>query len=117
MGPIINAPLTTTGAKSGKRREVQLTYFHDGDDVILVASNFGGDKHPQWYHNLRANPDCEFGLEPFTAVEVTDPDDYARLFALAERVYAGYRDYRTRTVESGRRIPVMRLTPRGPKSS
>lgn len=112
MGPIVNAPLTAVGAKTGKRREVQLTYFHDDKDVILVASNFGGSKHPQWYHNLTAHPDCEFGLEPFTAVEVTDPVEYTRLFELAERVYAGYSDYRTRTDESGRRIPVMRLTPR-----
>ena len=34
MGPIVNAPLRTTGAKSGQPREVQLTYFHDGSDVI-----------------------------------------------------------------------------------
>ncbi len=50
MGPIVNAPLRTVGAKSGKPRDVQLTYFHDGSDVILVASNFGGSRHPQWYH-------------------------------------------------------------------
>jgi hypothetical protein len=39
MGAVINAPLVSTGAKSGQRREVQLTYFHDGPDVILLASN------------------------------------------------------------------------------
>ncbi len=41
--------------------------------------------------------ECEFGGEPFTASEVTDPDEYARLFALAEQVYEGYDDYRERT--------------------
>ena len=112
MGPIVNAPLRTTGAKSGKPREVQLTYFHDGSDVILVASNFGQDKHPQWYHNLKANPDCTFGQEPFTAVEVTDPQERARLYGLAERVYAGYGDYREMTAATGREIPVFRLKPR-----
>lgn len=111
VSPIVNAPLVTTGAKSGERREVQLTYFHDRDDVILVASNFGGTRNPQWYHNLKAHPDCEFGGEPFTASEVTDPDEHARLFALAERVYPGYRDYRKATAD-GRHIPVFRLTPR-----
>ena len=35
-----------------------------------------------------------------------------QLFALAEQVYEGYDDYRERTAESGRQIPIMRLTPR-----
>lgn len=112
MGPIVNAPLRTVGAKSGKPREVQLTYFHDGSDVILVASNFGQSKHPQWYHNLKANPDCTFGQEPFTAVQVTDADEYERLYELAKRVYAGYGDYREKTAGSGRQIPIFRLKPR-----
>ena len=112
MGPIINAPLVTTGAKSGKRRQVQLTYFNDGADVILLASNYGGAKHPQWYYNLKANPACEFGMEPFTASQVTDPDEYDRLFGLAGRVYAGYDDYREKTAPEGRTIPIFRLTPR-----
>ncbi|UXA16911.1 nitroreductase family deazaflavin-dependent oxidoreductase [Mycobacterium sp. SMC-4] len=112
MGPIINAPLVTTGAKSGKRRETQLTYFHDGADVVVIASNFGGERHPQWYYNLKAHPECEFGGEPFTAHQVDDPAEYARLFGLAEQVYAGYADYRTKTEDSGRDIPIFKLTPR-----
>ncbi|WNG86379.1 nitroreductase family deazaflavin-dependent oxidoreductase [Mycobacterium sp. ITM-2016-00317] len=113
ISPIVNAALRTVGAKSGKPREVQLTYFHDGADVILVASNFGGSRHPQWYYNLKAHPECEFGQEPFTAQQVTDPDEHRRLYALAEQVYAGYADYREKTADSGRQIPIFRLTPRG----
>lgn len=112
MGPIINAPLVSTGAKSGQRRQTQLTYFHDGSDVILVASNYGKRRHPSWYYNLTAHPECEFGDEPFIASEVTDPAEYARLFGLAERVYAGYEDYQAKTSGAGRQIPIMRLVPR-----
>jgi deazaflavin-dependent oxidoreductase (nitroreductase family) len=112
MGLIINAPLNTTGAKSGQPREVQLTYFHDGRDPILMASNYGGTKHPQWHYNLKAHPECEFGGESFVATEVTDDDEYQRLYALAERVYAGYTDYRAKAAPVGRRIPLFRLTPR-----
>ena len=86
---IASAPLVTTGAKTGQLREVQLAYFHDGNDPILIASNYGGPKHPQWYYNLKAHSQCEFGGERFVATEVTDPDEYVRLFALAEKVYAG----------------------------
>ena len=38
--------LTSVGARSGERREVPLAYFTDGDDVILIASNYGGSRHP-----------------------------------------------------------------------
>lgn len=112
---ILNVPsatLTTTGAKSGRRRETQLAYFHDGRDVIVMASNYGGDRHPQWYHNLVAHPECELGGEVFLAEDVTEPDDYARLFGLAERYYGGFTDYREKAARSGRTIPVFRLAPR-----
>jgi F420H(2)-dependent quinone reductase len=46
------------------------------------------------------------------ATEVTDPDEYARLYGLAEQVYAGYADYQIRTAAIGRHIPVFRLKPR-----
>ena len=91
LGAVAVAPLMTTGAKSGQPRETQLTYFHDGPDPILIASYGGGPKNPQWYYNLKAQPECQLGDEKFVATEVTDPDEYARLYGLAERVYAGLR--------------------------
>ena len=112
MGGTVAAPLVSVGAKSGRPREHQLAYFHDGPDVVLIASNFGGATHPHWYYNLKANPECRFGGDEFVATEVTDPDQHARLFALAEKVFAGYGDYRIKTASIGRRIPVFRLTPR-----
>ncbi len=51
--------MTTTGAKSGEPRTAAVLYFNDGDDVILIASNYGGTRHPAWYHNLKANPTAE----------------------------------------------------------
>jgi deazaflavin-dependent oxidoreductase (nitroreductase family) len=112
LGTVVSAPLVTTGAKSGQPREVQLTYFHDGPDPILIASNYWGTKHPQWYYNLKANPECQFGDERCLASEVTDPGEYARLYGLAEQVYAGYGDYRAKAAATGRQIPIFRLKPR-----
>lgn len=109
FGTVVTAPLKTTGARSGQPREVQITYFHDGPDAIAVASNYGGAKHPQWYYNLIAHPECELGGEKFSATEVTDPDEHARLFALGDKVYAGWRDYREKTATVGRQIPIFRL--------
>ena len=112
MFNVPSATLKTTGAKSGQPREAQVAYFHDGSDVVVLASNYGSGKHPQWYHNLIAHPDCELGDEALRATEVTDPDEYARLFGLAEQYYEGFADYRAKTAPVGRTIPVFRLSPR-----
>ena len=80
-------------------------------DPILMASNYGVPKHPQWYYNLKAHPECELSDERFVATEITDPDDYVRLYTLAEQIYAGYGDYRVKTAHVGRQIPILRLTP------
>ena len=69
----------------------------------------GTDTKPAWFHNLKANPACRFGGEDFIASEVTDSDEHARLYALAEQVYAGYGDYVAKTAPRGRQIPLFRL--------
>lgn len=56
--------LTTIGRKSGKERTVQLGYAEDGEDVLIVASNFGGTNHPAWSYNLDANPTAKIRLGP-----------------------------------------------------
>ena len=106
--------LTSTGARTGKRRETALAYFTDRDDVILIASNYGGQRHPSWYHNLRAHPECELHIGPrggrFVARKA-ESADRERLYALAQtkltRNYANY----TQSTDGIRTIPVMRLTP------
>ena len=114
MFNVPSATLTTTGAKSGQVRETQIAYFHDRRDVIVMASNYGGHKHPQWYHNLVAHPECELGDETFRADEVTEPSEYARLFGLAEGYFGLFSDYREKTAKAGRSIPVFRLSQRQP---
>jgi deazaflavin-dependent oxidoreductase (nitroreductase family) len=48
--------LTTTGARSGEPRSVVLGYGRHGDRVVVIASDNGAPKAPDWYHNLLANP-------------------------------------------------------------
>ncbi len=105
--------LHTVGARSGQPRETPLAYFTDGDDVILIASNYGTAKHPAWYHNLIAHPECELRIGPrggrFVAREVTGPDR-DRLYALAvDRLIPVFALHEQRS--GTRSIPVMRLTP------
>ena len=103
------AVLETRGARTGLVRRNALVYFHDGDDVIVVASKAGAPEHPAWFHNARAHPDVRFGDEPFTAEVVTDDAERARLWDLADRVFPPYASYRART---DREIPILRLRPR-----
>ena len=48
--------LTTTGARSGQPHTTPMTYVIDGDRVLVIASNAGAVRHPDWYVNLVANP-------------------------------------------------------------
>ena len=111
------ATLTTTGARSGVLRTNPVLYFHDGADVVLIASSFGRERHPAWLHNLRANPACRLGRDGpgqrFVAHEVADTGERDRLYALAARIYPAFDDYERRTAASGRRIAVLRLSPAG----
>lgn len=106
--------LSSTGARSGECRDIPLAYFTDGDDVILIASNYGGGRHPAWYHNLLAHPECELHIGQrggrFVAHEAEGPDR-DRLYALAvERLNRVFELHEKRS--GARRIPVLRLTPK-----
>jgi deazaflavin-dependent oxidoreductase (nitroreductase family) len=104
--------LTTSGARTGRRRAVPLTYVPDGDRYIVTAGNAGSDRHPAWYHNLRANPDAtvEVGGEAFNAVAViADEAERGALYERFAAVYPVADDYQAQTA---RQIPVVILTRR-----
>lgn len=44
--------LTVTGRKSGLPRTVSLLYVPDGENYLLVGSNWGRPEHPAWSANL-----------------------------------------------------------------
>jgi deazaflavin-dependent oxidoreductase (nitroreductase family) len=109
---IPTALLQTRGARTGHARCNPVIYFHDGDRVTIVASKLGAPEHPAWFHNVRANPDVLLGGHPFRAEVVEDPAERERLWALADRVFAPFADYRERAGRSGRTIPIVQLVPR-----
>jgi deazaflavin-dependent oxidoreductase (nitroreductase family) len=111
-----SALLETTGAKSGARRANGVIYFHDGGDVIVIASKLGLPQHPAWFHNLRANPQVRLGGEAFRAEEVADAEERKRLWAMADGVFPAFAVYRARAAAAGRTIPIIRLRPQGQAS-
>jgi deazaflavin-dependent oxidoreductase (nitroreductase family) len=51
--------LTTRGAKTGQPRVAPPAYTQDGDRFVVIASKGGALTHPDWYHNVIANPEVE----------------------------------------------------------
>lgn len=107
--------LTHTGAKSGRQRVTPLLYFSDGDDVILMASNYGRERHPAWFYNVKANPDvelCANGRRGRYRASIAEGGDRDRLWSLAKRFTRAYANYEERATE--RTIQVVRCTPLDP---
>ncbi len=48
--------LTTKGARTGRERVTPLNFSRDGERYIVMASKGGSPTHPDWYHNLLAQP-------------------------------------------------------------
>jgi deazaflavin-dependent oxidoreductase (nitroreductase family) len=111
------ALLETRGAKSGAPRRNVVIYFHAGDRVTIVASKLGLERHPAWFHNLRANPDVSFGGIPMRATIVADEAERERLWALADRVFPPYAAYRRKAAKVSREIPIVQLVERRPSAS
>jgi deazaflavin-dependent oxidoreductase (nitroreductase family) len=104
--------LTTTGAKSGQRRTVPVLGLPADGSVAIIASNWGQNRQPGWYHNLRSHPDAEVVIEGLRrrvrAAEAVG-DDREQIWQVALRVYPGFSAYERRA--SHRRISVFVLQP------
>jgi deazaflavin-dependent oxidoreductase (nitroreductase family) len=101
--------LTTTGAKSGERRESPLVYSRDGDDIVVVASKGGAPSHPAWYHNIVANPRVTVEVDGagFEAMAtIADADERRRLYDQHAELHASFAEYESKT---SRVIPVIVL--------
>ncbi|NLG96088.1 MAG: nitroreductase family deazaflavin-dependent oxidoreductase [Chloroflexi bacterium] len=104
--------VTHRGRKTGAIRKTPLMRVVDGNNYILVASKGGAPQHPQWYFNLKADPNIE--LRDKTEVfkmrvrEVVDPAERDRLWKIAVEAFPPYQEYQTKTK---RLIPVFVAEP------
>ena len=74
--------LTPTGARTGAKRTQPLLYLREGDDLVVIGSNWGQAHNPAWYYNLRANPYAEVALSGVIALhgqmsDVQSPVNFA----------------------------------------
>jgi deazaflavin-dependent oxidoreductase (nitroreductase family) len=98
-----------TGARSGQVRVNPLAYQADGDHWIVFASKGGAPSNPDWYHNLKANPQArvEVGTDTFDVrARVAEDDERERLWSRQKQLMPGFADYEQKTT---RKIPVIVL--------
>lgn len=113
--PMPMLTMTHRGAKSGRTYRTPLVYFTDGDDAVLIASNYGRTRHPAWLANVRANPDVELlarGRGGRYRARVAEGAERERLFALAKRLTRAYASYEQRASE--RTIQIVVCSPLDP---
>jgi len=115
-GPLAGQTLlimTATGAKTGEPRRAILTYSRDGNDYIVAGSASGAPKDPAWLTNVEANPEVAVEAEArrFRAkAAVADGADRDRLWQRHVEALPHFAAY---PEQSGRVIPMVRLTPIG----
>ena len=113
-GPFEGVPILLLhhrGAKSGTQRVSPLAYRRDGDNLVVFASKGGAPTNPDWYHNLRANPDVdiEVGTDELKArARVAEGDERERLWAAQKQDVSAFASYEEKTE---RQIPVVVLEP------
>ncbi|MGH2905037.1 MAG: nitroreductase family deazaflavin-dependent oxidoreductase [Solirubrobacteraceae bacterium] len=100
-----------TGAKSGKSRINPLVYQVDGGRYVIFASKAGAPTNPDWYHNLKANPNVEIevGADTIDAIaSEASGEERERLFRTQAERIPQFVDYEEK---AERVIPVIVLTP------
>jgi deazaflavin-dependent oxidoreductase (nitroreductase family) len=101
--------LTTTGARTGRRRTTPLGFGVDGSRVFVVASKGGAPHHPAWYYNLRSNPSVtvELGSATYEArAVVAEGRERDRLFVIIRASAPSLAEFEARAT---RVIPVVVL--------
>jgi deazaflavin-dependent oxidoreductase (nitroreductase family) len=110
--------LTTTGAKSRQQRTFPVLGVPDGDNLVVIASNWGQRHHPGWYYNLRAHPTATVavgGVPRRVKAHEAIGEERERLWQRGLEVYPRYGTYKRRAAH--RRIPVMVLAPVSDKTA
>jgi len=103
--------LETVGRKSGQPRVIPIAYFFHEGKYLIVASNWGKDKHADWYLNILKNPYATLqvnGQTIHTETHDAQRDEYARLWKFATERHPPYLRYQQMT---SRHIPIVVFQP------
>lgn len=112
-GPFEGSPMVLihhVGAKTGTERVNPLMCRVEGDRIFIFASKAGAPDNPDWYHNLKANPETtvEYGAERDVPVRVTELEgaERDRVWEAQKSEWPQFAEYEEST---DRTIPVLAL--------
>ena len=115
-GPFENGTIVllyTTGRKTGKEHMTPLVAQPlDGGRYAIFASKGGSPVHPDWYFNLRANPQVKYEVGTRTVqatARVAKGEERERIWSKQKRDRPNFAEYEKKTT---REIPVIVLETR-----
>lgn len=103
--------LSVTGRKSGNTYTTPLVYFQDRGSYVVVGSDGAAKRDPQWWKNLRVDPNAELrvGRNKLKAkAALASGAERDRLWEIGKSVNPMWEQYQSRTK---RVLPVVVLTP------
>jgi deazaflavin-dependent oxidoreductase (nitroreductase family) len=103
--------LTTVGRKTGALHTTPLLYVEDGEDLVIVGSNWGQRHHPAWSFNLLTHPKARVQVGRETRevdARLASPAERTRLWPRLVSIWPPYETYAQR---SGRDLRMFVLSP------
>jgi deazaflavin-dependent oxidoreductase (nitroreductase family) len=104
--------LTTIGRRTGRLRTRALPYHEIDGRRVVIGSNGGGPRDPDWVHNVRANGAAWTRVRrrdvPVHA-HVADGEEHDRLYAEITARRDSLARYQERASTFGRRVPLVVL--------
>jgi deazaflavin-dependent oxidoreductase (nitroreductase family) len=107
--------LTTIGARTGRSYTTPMMFIPHGEDRLVIASNAGAPRHPDWFHNLVSHPDVtvEVAGDTYQAnARVPEGAERDRIWASVVQQYPFFADHQAKV---SRTIPVVVLERRPPE--
>lgn len=103
--------ITTTGKKSGEKRQAAVIYGKHGNSHVIIASKGGSDTPPAWFINLQANPRAHIQVKDKkldVKMRVATGAERDQLWKMMVGIFPDYADYQKKTA---REIAVVVLDP------
>lgn len=109
--PVPTLLLSHRGRRTGTTYTTPLLFMPDGDRIVIVASQGGLPRDPQWYRNVVADPDVEVqvrGTVRRMRARTASSEERAVLWPRLVGLYADFASYQSWT---DREIPVVVCEP------
>jgi len=103
--------LTTTGKKSGEKRQAAVIYGKQGNNYVVVASKGGSDTPPAWFVNMEANKRAHIQVKDKkldVKMRIAEGAERQQLWDMMATIFPDYNNYQKSTK---RQIAVCVLEP------